>query len=64
MHKLTLQIHSEIRVLASRHSDVAGTFSLGNSYEGREQLAIKVWQRDKKLAQVFGTGAQRGFMNW
>ncbi|KAL9959382.1 hypothetical protein ACROYT_G032704 [Oculina patagonica] len=36
------EIHSEIRRLASLHSDVASTFSLGKSYEGREQLAIKI----------------------
>lgn len=36
------EIHSEIRSLASQHSDVASIFTLGRSYEGREQLAIKL----------------------
>ena len=36
------QIHSEIRQLASLHTDVASIMSLGKSYERREQLAIKV----------------------
>ena len=37
-----VQIHSEIQKLASAHSDVASTFSLGKSLQNRDQLAIKV----------------------
>lgn len=36
------EIHSEIRKLASQHSDVASTFSLGKSLQNRDQLAIKI----------------------
>ncbi|XP_068714992.1 carboxypeptidase B-like [Montipora foliosa] len=50
-HRLS-EIHSELKSLASRYS-FASVFSLGKSYENRDQLAIKIKSSDNTQGVFF-----------
>jgi len=46
------EIEQELYNLANQHSEIARVFSLGSSYEGRKQLAVKLkgrWASNKKV---------------
>lgn len=47
------EIVQELYNLANQHSEIASVFRLGRSYEGREQLAIKLKGRSASNKKVF-----------
>ncbi|CAB3980440.1 carboxypeptidase B-like [Paramuricea clavata] len=50
------QIYAELRSLASSHSNLASVFSTGRSYEGNEQLAVKISSGGNKKSYFVNCG--------